>query len=70
MAKVITKLPHKMRLIAITSKEDKVFDVPLFVVEIKVPLHHAMLNKKKTRVFYRQRGHCLTDGGEEGGGQR
>ena len=36
-----------MRLIAITSKEDKVFDVPLFVVEIKVPLHHATLLKTK-----------------------
>ena len=36
-----------MGLIAITSKEDKVFDVPLFVVEIKVPLHHAILINTK-----------------------
>ena len=36
-----------MGLIAITSKEDKVFDVPLFVVEIKVPLHDATLLRTK-----------------------
>ena len=32
-----------MGLIATTSKEDKVFDVPFVVVEMKVPLHHAIL---------------------------
>ena len=27
----------------------------------------SKVNKKKTRGFYRQRGHCLTDGGAVGG---
>ena len=36
-----------MGLIATTSKEDKVFDVPFVVVEIKVPLHHAILINTK-----------------------
>ena len=33
-----------------TSKEEKVFDVPLFVVEIKVPLHHAIV--VMTKYYY------------------
>ena len=36
-----------MGLIATTSKEGKVFDVPFVVVEIKVPLHHAILINTK-----------------------
>ena len=36
-------------------------------------IYQAILNKnkKKTRVFYRQRGHCVTDGrgGGRGGGK-